>query len=210
MKIRTILLTIALCFLLVPFSYASYWSIGYDDTQEVSAGDVISIDLNFSNEEDASIWVAGFDVIFSIDATELDPVYIAGGPNAGYDIDYYVGGSLYENWNTTTGEYNIAGADLSNWYEIDAYATYTVATLYFTVFEGATLDGFLDVVLLNQIDAGGAHGIEIYNDEIQFGELVEFSGADGPDIGSPVPVPAAALLLGSGLVGLVGLSRRNR
>jgi hypothetical protein len=48
-----------------------------------------------------------------------------------------------------------------------------------------------------EIDGKGAQGIFIFADDVTFGV-------------SAVPVPAAAWLFGSGLIGLIGIARRKK
>lgn len=41
-------------------------------------------------------------------------------------------------------------------------------------------------------------------------QILQFEGAAGADVGSPVPIPGAVWLLGSGLLGLIGLKRKKK
>lgn len=62
----------------------------------------------------------------------------------------------------------------------------------------------------NTIYWGGISSITVNGAPLTDYQLISASGADYRYATSPVPVPAAAWLLGSGLLGLIGLARRKR
>ena len=68
-------------------------------------------------------------------------------------------------------------------------------------------DGMADFAVLSQLGTTGADLRGILLDDMMTG--VQFDGAEGADVGV-VPIPGAAWLLGTGLVGLAGLRRKSK
>ncbi|MBL0714365.1 MAG: VPLPA-CTERM sorting domain-containing protein [Desulfosarcina sp.] len=70
----------------------------------------------------------------------------------------------------------------------------------------SVLDGLDDI----WFDTSSENALVTFATDPVNGVPVVGVGGSGLDVGAPVPLPAAVWLLGSGLIGLVGLRRRNR
>jgi hypothetical protein len=88
--------------------------------------------------------------------------------------------------------------------EAAAGQTYDIASISFAVMDVTPFDGLSDFSLVSQIGTDGADLRGLF----ELSATHQFDGAVGADVGA-VPVPAAVWLLGSGLIGLVGLRHRN-
>jgi hypothetical protein len=200
---------------LVSPAYASYWYFdpGAGEQLEVTAGEVVAVELWFHSDE-TTFGAVGWDLDFQIDISEIDPATeLKGYPERlFYKVDYELGfdtliqppepaiaGGYLE------GDiYTLSAGTLGSAVGISAGDT-KFATLYFDVLDPVHFfDDLADIVLLSQIGTA-AKGI-LDSDGMT---LHQFAGADGPSVGTAVPIPAAVWLLGSGLLGLIGIRRRS-
>jgi len=170
---------------------------------------------------------------------EIDDGLHAWSLSLGFDDTAIDGGELtFNNIVYGTSELNLTPADPDAWYEAggsvkqsgesvirdiarwDLLGFMTPETLtdgqdflLFTAnftYNGGLLDG--EDVWLEDIgpdgwdfDSGQFHFLEVYTDNTG----TQLLDDNGPDVGAPVPVPAAIWLMGSGLVGLIGIRKRR-
>ncbi|MBI4775464.1 MAG: hypothetical protein HY788_15045 [Deltaproteobacteria bacterium] len=90
-----------------------------------------------------------------------------------------------------------------------AAGAYLLASLTFDIVAPVQFfDGLADFSVLSQI---GDQFDGFTDDQFTFYQFAGANGADvgTPDVGAPVPIPGAIWLLGSGLVGLIGMGRRR-
>ena len=190
-------------------AFASYWSFTPNGQVDVTGASQISFDLYFNNTGAAIDNGFTWDNWMQVDLTELTP-HLDG---SNYAVTYY------GNWNSTM----TTGARLDGdifWvaaFNFDAYGSITsgankLATITFDIVDKKAWDGVADLVALAS-NADDATGIQTMDRETWDPTWVLGSASTlNPDIGvpgAPVPIPGALWLLGSGLLGLVGIRRRT-
>jgi hypothetical protein len=84
--------------------------------------------------------------------------------------------------------------------------TYDIASISFTIVGVEVFDGLADFELVSQTETQENRGLF----ESQFDPPIRLGGAQGGDIGAPVPLPGALWFLGSALIGLVGFRRKTK
>ena len=179
-----------------------YFEPGEGTQIEVSAGDEVSVDLWFNNSGEEFTTFA-WDVAFQIDISEITPATYANGK---FKVDFGMGlGSTYADGGALDDDiYTLAGMNMGGEYTLATGINTKIATLYFDVFDPVQpFDSVADIVLLTQIGTSAKGFLDI-----DCVTLYQFGGATGPSVGSAVPIPAAVWLLGSGLLGLIGIRRK--
>ena len=201
MKPKLVAILILMATLLVTNVNANTWSLDPIGSLEVTAGQEISFDLMFTASE--TLYVDGWDLEFTFDQAEMLAVWDDSGPLPLQDwkvsFNTAVADKLLVNVDNSTGYYRAAAGNLSSYYTINNGETVTFATLFFDVTSLDLFDGIADLSLLAQ---SGNFGLS------EFTAIFNLNAADGADIGAPVPVPAAVWLLGSGLLGIIGIRRK--
>jgi hypothetical protein len=215
------LILIALFMLMIvgmqPPASASQWLISPNGEIDVTGQSQIAFDVIFDNTDD---WftAASWDIDLLLDTTELTPTFNPNEPQTPYDPPYgfavdYAYEDTYGNGfgpfsldnGILTGDVFAIGAGSFEDVWI-APGQNTLATVTFDILNPDALNGIVEadlLVLTN--DSLKAKGIMKTN-----GTLIAI-GTDStlnPDIAA-VPVPAAVWLLGSGLIGLVGIRRKQ-
>ena len=197
----------------------SYWYIVANGEIDVTGQDQITFDLHYYNA-DAYFSAINWDIDVYVDTTELTPHYNPDAPTPPdfltqyYWVDYSyedtVGnsfGSLFmENGMLVDDQFSIAGGSLGAAIWI-APGDNLMASITFDILDPDILNGIVEAdVYVMASDLSLDEGF--YQDD---GNLVyvNTNSTLNPDVVSAVPVPAAVWLLGSGLLGLVGLRRRN-
>jgi hypothetical protein len=214
---KKIILLSAMVLMLVTAGPASAQYILMDviGEQSVSVGDEITINFYAYAETNDSLSFFALDVGF--DDNELDFVSLTYADGfsemTGFGLamsyiedgsDEFAGASLLD---TVNGDPGLTGAlDLSAGEDQLLFSVVFTATDVETEWTGA------DIWL--EWNAGGTGG-GLYWSSGEIGQNIGTSSTDATDLGddgadfSAVPVPAAVWLLGSGLLGLVGLRRRS-
>lgn len=82
-----------------------------------------------------------------------------------------------------------------------------LATVTFELLAGASIDGTPDVWFIDLPGLTTIGYIDTGDTEPTYHQVADITGHEGADVAA-VPVPAAVWLLGSGLLGLVGIRRR--
>ena len=190
--------------------------IGQQET--INSGDTVSINVYLHAEEDDVLhgWSVsmGFDDT-AVDGGELTWDSIVFGPsnlvNEPMPYAYEVGNSMKhpgESWINNIARWDVLGL-VPPAETLTAGQDFLLFTGNFT-FNSGIWDGLEDVWVEDDgpidgwdFNSGQFHWLEVYTDNTKTTLL----GDGGPDY-APVPIPAAVWLLGSGLLGLVGIRRR--
>ena len=163
----------------------------------------------------------GDEIVFTVDF-EADPAVGFGDAyafNIGFDVDeldltgwtndlpsgdwgdfgppYEVGEGRIDNFN---GYLNF-GADRPMIGDVQ------LATVTFNLLPGASIDGSPDVWFIDVPGLTTIGYIDPGNSEPTYHQVADITDHEGADVAA-VPIPAAVWLLGSGLVGLIGIRRR--
>ena len=183
---------------------ASYWMIEENGEIDVTGDTQISFDLIFNNTGD-SFDAFAFATDLSIDLDELIP----SSDNGNYDVVYYNGLMSSSTYGGTLNEdiFQVSAFAFSGLTSIKGGEN-LLATITFDILSPDALDGSVvwDVKSLDD-STGIGTGFLLYDGS---GYILGEESMNNPDIGiSAVPIPAAVWLLGSGLVALVGIRRKN-
>ena len=200
-KIMMLMLTIAMA-LMLSVSTASAWFVSIEplDCTLVNDGDTFYADI-FFNPDAVGNELLSYDFAIGYDATELTFVNATNTPPA--PLIAFMG-SPY--WDEEGGEQLVV-----NWpggsFTGPAFLTEKtqIGNIEFLAHPDMYCDGELDVWFADYgvaAEVFKVDGIEV--------DILATSGhiLQGPDV-TAVPIPGAALLLGSGLLGLVGIGRRK-
>jgi len=221
MKAKKIMLTLILCFGLMISSqaWAHFLWIDPIGLQNANVGDTVSVDFYLQVESDIGLnyWnlTMGFDDT-NVGGGELTFDSVTYGPTSlgsfFMPLTYNEGGS-----NKYSGESTVKHISRDGGFYDYEWLMAGTDKLLFTAnfkFDGGTWDGE-DIWLEWDYDTGffwmNSEGtligmdpqLPIYTDNTK----TELLGDNGPDY-APVPIPAAVWLLGSGLLGLVGIRRK--
>ncbi|BBO83651.1 hypothetical protein DSCO28_42170 [Desulfosarcina ovata subsp. sediminis] len=180
-------------------------------TYSMAAGDTVSFDVLFSADDDGDT-LTGLLLNLGYDAEELSFV--------SYSYDALSAEGWTEFFGTAQdvaledgsylANYNLSYPWSGSGYDVAANQSVSMGTFTFTATAGLVEDGLSDLWVVESVATDATH---TYYSTISFnasyGEpALDLLTAQGADV-APVPVPAAAWLLGSGLIGLVGLRRRK-
>jgi hypothetical protein len=161
---------------------------------------------------DESVVVSNYQLNFEYDIGELDYQGIfTNTPPSGL-IGQVIGGNpTFDNTLGVLNNFN-AGA-LPGQPGVSVDSDIQLGTLTFNIDSGAVMDGEDDLLFASTPGFGITLDGTFYN-WVNFQDSAfaaeHLSYGDGLDVGNPVPVPAAVWLLGSGLIGRIGMRRRQR
>ena len=192
MKTYFVKLSVALLIGLFAATSAQAWYFEIDNLDND-----LTIDIWF-NPDGEALRLDNYQLDFGFDLQEIAWVDYTNTPPTGLIADLF--GPAYEQ--SAGVIWNFSAATFANGPVVDTRIQ--LGTLTFALLNPDTSiqDGLDDIWF-----------IETGNNLVTLSDVaystVGLSGV-GLDIGNPVPVPAAVWLLGSGLLGLAGLRRRNR
>jgi hypothetical protein len=186
--------------LVMGISTASAWFVSIEPigTADIANGDTLTAEVYFNVDAGESVVLDGYEFALGYDTAELSFASLTSTPPSPLSALFgapYDSGGIVDNFHGVTFA---VGPTLTE-------GSTLLATVDFTVL-APILDGELDVWF-----ADSPHGADQFKvDGGIFNMLVPNADyvAQGPDVGA-VPVPAAVWLLGSGLLGLIGIRRRN-
>lgn len=188
-------------FLTFGASTAMAATISINPTGELYAlpGEELTFTVDFEADPavgfgDAYAFNIGFDV------AELSLVGWTNDFPAGFD-------QFFDPWLEAPGEiYNFNGYTWD--IPLTEIGSAQLATVTFEVLEGAIIDGNPDVWFIDLPGLTTIGYIDPGDTVPTYHQVVDITGHVGADV-SAVPVPAAVWLLGSGLLGLMGIRRRS-
>ena len=175
-----------------------YWDLNPTGTfGPVDVGDSITLGIDLVNDSENAIIVASYSFSLSYDSTELDYLntYI-NTPTEPLIADFF--GPAIDTPPDKVVNFNAAA--ISGGFLLDPGASTRVVTFDFQVVAAMTWDGFSDIDLYDR--PSGMDGIII--DDV----FTTIGARSGPDVGL-VPIPGTLLLLGSGVLGLMGIKRKK-
>lgn len=214
MKRVTMILLCALA-LVAAYSpaFASYWYFSPNGEVDVTGQSQISFDLYFYNNSGSTFNAISWDTLIQVDTTELTPnYYYYDEDDQGYSVvmrytdsrGRTFGNSFWYGGQLEGQVFWVAGQTLSAYVTI-AQGANLMATITFDILNPDALNGIVLADLITIADTG-AYGFQDNDGVRLYGDASTLN----PDIGvSSVPLPGAAWLLGSGIVGLLGIRRRK-
>jgi hypothetical protein len=189
-------------FLFVASAGAATVSISPTGDYAMAAGDTVSFDVLFTADADGDTLESvtlnlGYDAAeLSFDSYSYDTLTAAGWGEYFGTVDDT--GSALANYNVSV----FLGSGIA----VGANESISMGTFTFTATNGLLADGLEDLWVIDSL--GGYNSKVVFNgNEGEFvSTLITDQGA--ADV-APVPVPGAVWLLGSGLIGMLGLRRRK-
>ncbi len=181
-------------------------SVSPTGTYSMASGDSVSFEVLFTADSDGDTFT-GASLNLGYDADEL--AFLSYSTPLGWEEFFGAlqnvtldSGSYLANYNQN---YPWAGSGI----DVEANASISLGTFTFSATEALSADTLADLWIVDRLSVGSYTYTSIisYNDSygVYASTLLTAQGADV----SPVPVPAAVWLLGSGLVGMAGLRRRT-
>ena len=197
MKLKMIYCVIALTAMLMATpAMAEYFTITPEDTYSVSAiGETVAFELFYNPETDGMSSISAFELDFLFDSTELNFSQVTYSPTG-------FGNLFPEDPAAVDNTLHIAAGSIGAAAVLPENTSISLAILEFTVVDLVVFDGLSDFELLSQ--NGTSTGMMDGENDPHIN-----GGAVGADVGA-VPIPGAVVLMGTGLLGLAGLRRRNR
>ena len=173
------------------------WSL-YIDNSDINDTSV-TFDIWFNTDEDFTL--TGYQLFFNFDTDELSYNSYTNTPPAGMFPSMF--GAFTENGNEL--QFNAGG-----FANTTINSNTLLGSLTFGLLTGASQDGTSDLVfdtdnLLFGLSLASGQGGYMFSSAPDAASHLTYG--EGLDVGSPVPVPGAAILLGSGLLGLIGIRR---
>ena len=202
----------------------SSWIISPNGEIDVTGQDQISFDIIYNNASGDYFSAISWDIDLFVDSAELAPLFNPDQPSPangftpyGYAVDYSFvdaagnsfGGASLDLGILDGDTFSIAGLSFDPiWI---APGENTMATITFDILNPDLLNGSVEADVF--FIANDPYGDSFVNKGFyQANDDVIWVGAEStlnPDIVSAVPVPAAVWLLGSGLLGLLGIRRKR-
>jgi hypothetical protein len=180
-------------------------SISPTGTYAMTSGDTMNFDVLFTADGDGDT-LTGATLSLGYDATELTFLSYATplgweeffGPVQDVTLE---SGSYLANYNQN---YPWDGSPI----DVAANQSVSLGTFTFEATAGLAADGLSDLWVVDEVEVNGLTYFSIISYNDSYGEYAStLLTAQGADV-APVPVPAAAWLLGSGLLGLIGIRGR--
>lgn len=192
--IRILTFAIIMCLpLMLPKAEAAFLSVSPIGPFDASSASSITYDVYFNVEAGESFTFISWSFDMLYDTSELD----------NWSASFDLGGTS----ETSPGSLNNQFFSLSPGTDVTFASTgaHLLSSITFDILNPVqALDGLPDFSVASQIgDLFDGFGTSDF-------QTLQFEGAAGADVGSPVPVPGAVWLLGSGILGIMGLRRKSR
>ena len=182
-------------------------SISPTNTHALVSGDTVSFDVWFNADEDGDTLV-GATLNLGYDASEL--TFLGYATPLGWEEFFGSVQAVTMQDSTYLVNYNQNYAWDGSPIDVAGGGQVSLGTFSFQVTNGLLADGLSDLWLVDEVSADVN---TTYQSVISYNDLPgEYASTlligQGADI-APIPVPAAVWLLGSGLLGVLGLRRRK-
>ncbi len=200
-------------------AYANYWIIEQNGEIDVTGDTQVVFNLTYYNEG-AWFQAAAWDTELQFDTAELTPTFNPDEPSTpfdpayGFSVDYVYEDTLGSSFSGSSYDLGILDDDIFRVSGLSfddvwiAPGENLMATITWDILSPDTINGTVedDIIALANVDPTHRgflmpNGVYIYAD----------ASTNNPDIAmaSPVPIPAAIWMLGTGLVGFIGIRRRK-
>ncbi|PID72445.1 MAG: hypothetical protein CSB34_02200 [Desulfobulbus propionicus] len=211
MKKQCLILAISSLFLFATAAGAGTVSVTPTGPYTAETGDLISFEVFFTADADGDL-LKGVTLNVAYDADELSfESYETMGVPAFMELFGQAEDSITTEGENCVMNYNQATMGAGSPIDVGANESIRLGTFNFTADADLVFDGVPDLWLIDDVTQEST-GL-IYSSLVAYNDVVEYTSVllanEEPDVGA-VPVPAAAWLLGSGILGLVGVSRRRK